>query len=157
VIESRCCNDRLKSQPKSDVRKRSPLGLSEDEIGSIEEALGCELPSDVRAIYMESDGLVGPTDCYLLYPLHENRGHQIFSMNRLKQEDWFPDSLKSLVILGDDGCGNLVCYDSIANDAVLWNSEDGERIQERRATVSEIWDVIRDGYKQIEQEQDSRS
>jgi len=132
------------------------MGLSKDEINSIERGLACKLPPDVRAAYVESDGLLGPLNCYFLYPLYENRGQQIFSMNKLKEEDWFPDTLKSLAILGDDGCGNLVCYDSVGHDAVIWNPADGDWIQERRATVTEIWSIIRDWYKETEQELDSQ-
>lgn len=124
------------------------MGLSENQIDSIERAINCRLPPDVRATYAESDGLLGPLDCYLLYPLKGDRGHQICDMNKLKLEDWFPESFKSFALLGDDGVGNLVCYDTDAGSAVIWNPEDGESIQERRDTVSEIWDVIRGWYKE---------
>ncbi len=124
------------------------MGLTEDQIDSIERAIDCQLPPDVRAAYSISDGLIGPLDCYLLYPFEEDRGHQICEMNKLKLEHWFPESFKGLVILGDDGVGNLVCFDTVAGDAVIWNPEDGESIQERRNTVSEIWDVIRGWYKE---------
>ena len=126
------------------------MGLSEEQINSIEKAINCQLPTDVRAAYSDSDGLLGPTDCYLLYPLEEVRGHQVCAMNKLKEEEWFPEALENLVILGDDGCGNHVCYDPVAREGVIWNPEDGECIQERKATVSEIWSVIRGWYEDIE-------
>jgi cell wall assembly regulator SMI1 len=128
------------------------MSLIEEQICSIEETIGCRLPPDVRAAYSESDGLLGPTDCYLLYPLHENRNHQIGTLNRLREEDWFPDNLRSLALLGDDGCGNLICYDPVADEAILWNPEDGDSVQERRPTVTDIWNFIRQLYEESETE-----
>ena len=93
------------------------------------------------------DGLLGPTDCFLLYPLEETRGFQVERANELRSEHWFPAVLRRLAILGDDGCGNLVCFDPDAGQGVLWNPADGDQVQERRDDVSAIWDLIRRSYE----------
>jgi len=42
-------------------------GLSEKEINEIEQAIGLQLPADVKEQYLVSNGLLGPTNCQLLY------------------------------------------------------------------------------------------
>lgn len=121
-------------------------GLDFDEIESIEAELGCELPEDVRKQYEEADGLRGPTDCNLLYSLNGDSGSSIIRMNTLRQEDWFPEDYRRFAIIGDDGCGNLVCFNPSTRKAVLWNPEDGDWIQEERDSVTEIWDHILSQY-----------
>lgn len=120
--------------------------LDSDQIESIEVALGCALPEDVRNQYAEADGLRGPTNCHLLFPLIDDQGSSIVRMNELRQEDWFPKEYRRFAIIGDDGCGNLVCFDPNTRQAVLWNPEDGDRIQEKRDSVTQIWDLIRSQY-----------
>ncbi len=133
------------------------MGLSDQQISDIESSIGCVLPPDVRAAYKHSDGVLGPTDIYLLYPYHENRGYQIVSANELRQEDWFPQSFLNLSILGDDGCGNLICYDPETREALLWNPADGDWIQHRCPTVTALWHLIRKQYRESELELDGSS
>lgn len=125
-------------------------GLNAADIAVIENELGCELPEDVREQYAKSDGLRGPINCSLLYPLHGEPNLSILACNKLKLEDWFPESYKRFALLGDDGCGNWVCYDPTTKTASLWNPEDGERLQETRGSVSEIWDLIHSQFEELE-------
>ena len=122
-------------------------GLDSDEIAAIETQLGCTLPEDVRKQYSESDGLRGPTNCSLLYSLNDEQRSSIIQANKLLSEDWFPKEYRRFAIVGDDGCGNLVCYDPASHQAVLWNPEDGDWPQETRDSVTELWDLIRSQYE----------
>lgn len=121
-------------------------GLGESEINNIEQAIGLYLPPDVREQYRVSNGLLGPTNCQLLYTYLKSTENDIVHNNTIRNEDWFPESFKSMVLIGNDGCGNNVCYDWATNEAYLWNGEDGEWVQERRETVSEIWSLIGEFY-----------
>lgn len=117
-------------------------GLTEHEIDEIEQSLGLPLPSDVREQYRRSNGLLGPTDCQLLYSYKQSPESDILHNNGIRSDDWFPFSIKSVILLGNDGCGNNICYDSSSREAILWNAADGDYVQERRATVKEIWELI---------------
>lgn len=120
--------------------------LREHEIDEIEQALDLRLPSDVREQYLISNGLLGPTNCQLLYTWREDPETDILRHNAIRSEDWFPEAMRSIVLLGDDGCGNSICYDWAAQEAILWNPADGEDVQERRSTVKELWCYIEDLY-----------
>ena len=121
-------------------------GLKEHEIDEIEQALGLRLPSDVRDQYLISNGLLGPTNSQLLYSWKEDPETDILRHNAIRSEDWFPDTLKSVILLGNDGCGNNICYDWVTREAILWNPADGDDVQERRPTVKELWSHIEDLY-----------
>jgi hypothetical protein len=120
--------------------------LTEKEIDEIEKAIGLPLPPDVKEKYRVSNGLHGPTDCWLLYTYNESEDSDIVHNNTLREEEWFPKVFKSIVLLGNDGCGNLICYDWHRQEAILWNPSDGEWVQERRNTVVEIWAYIEEFY-----------
>lgn len=119
-------------------------GVTEERIIELEAAIGLLLPDDVRSMYRMSDGYKGPTDCQLLYPAELDG--DILSMNRLKEEVWFPKQFHSLVLVGDDGCGNLIGFDWATGAAILWNPSDGNSIQESRDSVTEIWDYVINWY-----------
>ncbi len=121
-------------------------GLGEKEISGIEQELGLALPDDVREQYRLSNGLLGPTNCQLLYTYQESTENDIVHNNTIRNEEWFPKSFSSVVLLGNDGCGNNVCYDWATKEAFLWNAADGDWVQERRGTVTEIWSFIEELY-----------
>ena len=121
-------------------------GLTEHEIDEIEQALGLPLPSDVREQYRRSNGLLGPTDCRLLYTYKQSPESDILHNNAIRSDDWFPSFFKSVVLFGNDGCGNNICYDCVSREAFLWNAADGDYVQERRTTVKEIWACIESQY-----------
>lgn len=124
-------------------------GLSESQIKNIEQALGLPLPADVREQYRASNGLLGPTDCQLLYTYQGSLDKDIIHNNTIRNEDWFPEAFKSVVLIGNDGCGNSICYDWATKEALLWNAADGEWRQERRATVTEIWSFVEAFYENV--------
>lgn len=123
--------------------------ITPEILAELESKIGLRLPDDVRAKYAISNGFKGPTDCQLLYPVKAAAGSDLMTMNELRQESWFPPRFVALVILGDDGCGNLICYDWNASEAVLWNPADGEWVQETRKSVTEIWDHVIHWYSEL--------
>jgi hypothetical protein len=73
--------------------------------------------------------------------------HSIESVNTwIRTEDWYPDSLGSIVWFGDDGVGNLLGWKPDTSQAVLWNPEDGDALQ-RECSVKELWEFILNGYR----------
>lgn len=122
-------------------------GITTERLIELEAAIGLQLPDDVRSMYGVSNGYKGPTECQLLY--QAGADSEILSMNRLKEEEWFPKQFHSLVLVGDDGCGNLIGFDWATGDAVLWNPGDGDVVQQSRASVTEIWEYVIDWYKTI--------
>lgn len=115
-------------------------GVTRETIAELEKLIGLPLPDDVRSMYRMSNGYKGPTDCQLLYPAEVDG--DILSMNRLTEEAWFPKRFHSLVLVGDDGCGNLIGFDWATGKAILWNPGDGDSIQESRGSVTEIWEYV---------------
>ncbi|MDN2697125.1 SMI1/KNR4 family protein [Janthinobacterium sp. SUN073] len=122
-------------------------GITTESIIELEVAIGSRLPDDVRSMYGLSNGYKGPTDCQLLYRADADSG--IVSMNRLKEEAWFPKQFPSLVLVGDNGCGSLIGFDWATGKAILWNPADGDMIQESRDSVTEIWDYVINLYETI--------
>ena len=120
--------------------------LTESDLAEIEQALGFSLPVDVREQYRVSNGLLGPTGFQLLYTYKQSPESDIIRANTIRHEEWFPPSFKSTILLGNDGCGNNICYDCELREAILWNCADGDDVQERRATVKEIWSYIEELY-----------
>ena len=120
-------------------------GITTESIIELEAAIGSRLPDDVRSMYGLSNGYKGPTDCQLLY--RADADSEIVGMNRLKEEAWFPKQFHALVLVGDDGCGNLIGFDWATGKAILWNPADGNSIQQSRDTVTEIWDYVINWYE----------
>lgn len=120
-----------------------------ENIRELEAAIGLRLPEDVRAKYCAGNGFLGPIDCKLLYPWKADPGYDIVSINELRAESWFPPQFQSLVLVGDDGCGNMIGYDWQTRQALLWNPEDGDYVQQTRDSVSEIWQYVVDWYAEL--------
>jgi len=125
-------------------------GLSSQEIAALERDLGCVLPADVRAKYSEADGLLGPTNCSFLYPYRMPANTQVVQINVLaRADDWVPDSLAEIVILGDDGCGNYLCLSPSEGSAILWNPADGDWVQERVPSMTALWAHVERFYASV--------
>lgn len=122
-------------------------GVKTERVTELEAAIGLQLPEDVRSMYGISNGYKGPTECQLLYSADVDS--EILSMNRLKEEVWFPKQFHLLVLVGDDGCGNLIGFDWSTGRGVLWNPGDGDCVQQSRSSVTEIWEYVIDWYKTI--------
>lgn len=117
--------------------------LTKQQIKNIEQKLGKYLPEDVVARYLESNGFRGPTECQFLYTFESEKETDIVRVNELiHNEDWFPVELESLLLIGDDGCGSFIAFDTNKKAAVLWHPEDGTEIQETKNTVSEMWEYV---------------
>jgi cell wall assembly regulator SMI1 len=125
-------------------------GLTPQDISTLEAELGCVLPAEVRTKYSESDGLLGPTNCNLLYPFRSEGDTQIVRINRLmKAESWFPPALSGVAILGDDGCGNYLCFDPRQPRALIWNPADGDWVQETFLSMDEAWAYVAKLYASV--------
>jgi cell wall assembly regulator SMI1 len=120
-------------------------GLTPKDIAALEQELGCTLPVDVRAKYSESDGMFGPTNCRLLYPYRSTDGNDVVRINSVvKTQPAFPQFVAHIAILGDDGCGNLLCFDPEQSCAILWHPADGDCVQARFPTMTDLWaEVVR--------------
>ena len=116
--------------------------LSENDLAQIQSKLELNLPEDVRNKYLESNGYIGPCNVQLLHSYKLDVEDDILHMNKLKKEDWYPDELDQLVLLGSDGTGGVVGYDHKIKKAVIWYPVEGTHYQETANTVTEIWEKI---------------
>lgn len=116
--------------------------ITHENLNQLEKLIGLRLPADVREKYAFSNGFKGPTGCNLLYPMSTDGCNGIIAVNRLREEPWFPFHFSSLVLVGDDGCGNMIGFDWTIGKAVLWNPEDGDWVQAMRDSVTEIWEYV---------------
>jgi hypothetical protein len=122
--------------------------LTKQQIISVEQKLGKSLPKDVFAKYLEFNGFRGPTECQFLYTIELEKETDLLRVNSLiHNEDWFPSELESLLLIGDDGSGSFIAFDTIKEVAVLWHPEDGTEIQETRNTISEMWEYVEGLYE----------
>jgi hypothetical protein len=122
--------------------------LSLQEIAALELELGCTLPIDVRERYEAADGYLGPTNCNFLYPYHALTDTQLIRVNTvLKSQEWFPTELRKVAILGDDGCGNHLCFDPVKQQAFKWHPVDGEWRHEVFPSMTELWAYVRRQYE----------
>ena len=123
------------------------INLSSVDIADIEKSLKTQLPDEIKEQYKISNGLLGPTDCQFLYTYKVNENTDLIRINKiLKSEEWFPNKFIQSIFIGDDGCGNLIGYDSSNNKAFTWNPSDGDEIQEERKTIKEVWCYIENLY-----------
>jgi hypothetical protein len=122
--------------------------LTNRDLDEIEISLGLPLPEDVRDQYSLSNGLIGPAGCQLLFTYKKTPELDIVFNNTL--HDLFPQSFRSTILLGNDGCGNSICWDCSAREAILWNPADGEYVQIRRPTVKEIWACVEALYDELD-------
>lgn len=141
-----CCNGRLRRPLSFDVGLLKMSKLTDNDIDGIEKSVGLRLPDDVRARYHISNGLTGPTDCQFLYTVGLAAATDILGMNALRNESWFPSQFHSVILIGDDGCGNLIGFDWETHQAILWNPTDGDLVQERKNSVTEMWEYITTWY-----------
>ena len=125
-------------------------GLTPQDIAALEAEIGCVLPGEARAKYSEGDGYLGPTNCNLLYPFRSDGDAQFVRVNLLmKSQEWFPSFLSGVAILGDDGCGNYLCFDPTQSRAILWNPADGDWIQATFASMNDLWGHVMKLYESV--------
>lgn len=119
------------------------MKLSNEDLDKIESEIGMGLPIDVRNKYLEENGFVGPTNEQLLFAYNVDPSADIVDFNKfLQSEDWLPEELKGLVVVGIDGVGGNIGYDHKINKGVLWYPIEGSHYDLVADTVSEIWEAV---------------
>lgn len=119
------------------------MKLSIEDIHNIESEIGLKLPVDVQNKFLESNGYIGPACTQLLFTYNSEPLTDIVKFNIFMQsEEWFPESLNQLVIVGIDGVGGNIGYDHRISKAVLWYPVEGEHYEMVENTVTEIWDAV---------------
>src|SRR5579863_10236926 len=97
-----------------EVRRAFPEGLFEppvslEAIAEAESLLGHELPTQLRSLYLNFDGFLGPTNAPFLHPLLERPrpgGESLVTFTLFfRSEPYFPEWLQHAVAIGDDGTG----------------------------------------------------
>ena len=116
-----------------EVRRAFPDGVfkspaSLDAIAAAESLLGHALPAQLRDLYLNFDGFLGPTNAPFLHPLLERPGPGGESLVTFtlffRGERYFPEWLQHAVAIGDDGTGTG--WFILLNEAeklVIWDAE----------------------------------
>ncbi len=119
------------------------MQLSAEVIDYIESEIGLNLPNDVRNKYLETNGFIGPTNVQLLFSYNEDPSLDIIKFNKfLQSEEWLPENLKELVVVGIDGVGGNIGYDHRINKGVLWYPVEGEHYDLVENSVSDVWEAV---------------
>ena len=86
---------------------------------------------------------------WLVLPADDGSQHSIASVNSwIRAENWYPQSLQSVIWFGDDGVGNFFGWNPGKQLAVLWNPEDGDEPM-REGNVNELWQFVLNGYSEV--------
>ncbi|AYD66101.1 hypothetical protein DVB37_20850 [Achromobacter sp. B7] len=107
------------------------------------------IPTELPAIVKEhfQDGYHPSEGLWLVRPLDNGTEDCIRRMN-----DWlrgeeapYPLALSDVIWFGDDGVGNVIGWNPINQQALLWNPEDEEPWH--YGSVEEIWNFVQSGYQ----------
>ena len=115
------------------VRKEFPdaafnAPATADTIAAAERLLGHPLPVQLRALYLDFDGFLGPTNAPFLLPLLERPrpgGESLVTYTLFfRGEGYFPDWVHRAVVLGDNGTG-MAWFLLLDEDdkLVVWDAE----------------------------------
>jgi hypothetical protein len=115
------------------VRDAFPEGVfgspaSEADIAKAERVLGHALPSELRSLYVEFDGFLGPTNAPFLFPVlaRPNSGRESLASYTqfFRAEEGMPEWVQRAVVLGDNGTGTgwFLLLDE-GNRLVRWDAE----------------------------------
>jgi len=116
------------------------MALTVHDLDHIESEIGMALPSDVRNKYLESNGYVAPDNSQLLFSYNIDPSADIVEFNKyLQSEEWLPEALEGLVVVGIDGVGGNIGYDHKIKKGVLWYPVEGEHYDQVLDSVSEVW------------------
>jgi len=119
---------------------RVHMALTVHDLDHIESEIGMALPSDVRNKYLESNGYVAPDNSQLLFSYNIDPSADIVEFNKyLQSEEWLPEALEGLVVVGIDGVGGNIGYDHKIKKGVLWYPVEGEHYDQVLDSVSEVW------------------
>jgi hypothetical protein len=128
---------------------RANMKLSNKDLDHIESEIGMSLPIDVRDRYLKENGFVGPTNVQLLFGYRIDPSADIVDFNKfLQSEEWLPESLRELVVVGIDGVGGNIGYDHRIQKGVLWYPVEGEHYDLVADSVSEVWEAVIRSYEE---------
>ena len=131
-----------------DVACGAPCG--EADIVRAEQALGEQLPSELRSYYLAFDGFRGPTQARFLWPLFARDG--LVDFNRfLRQGDEFPNRFTtSCLFFGDAGVGDMwgLKHD-LPGQIIRWSASWGEDFEIAGASMLEVWLHEKRSYDEI--------
>ena len=110
--------------------------MTDSALSALPEIIRCHFP----------DGLLGPTSIWLVLPETSDKcgwdGGAVGVNAWFRSLEWYPPELMAIIWFGDDGIGNLLGWDPDAQEAVLWNPEDGADLQ-KRCGVEDLWrDIV---------------
>jgi hypothetical protein len=116
-----------------DVRLAFPDGnfgspASESELAEAERILGHSLPNELRRLYLEFDGFLGPTDSPFLFPVLKRPrpgGESLVTYTQFfRIETGMPAWLQQAVAVGDNGTGiSWFLLLGEKNVVVRWDAE----------------------------------
>ncbi len=119
------------------------MALTVHDLDHIESEIGMALPSDVRNKYLESNGYVAPDNSQLLFSYNVDPSADIVEFNKyLQSEEWLPEALEELVVVGIDGVGGNIGYDHKIKKGVLWYPVEGDHYDQILDSVSEVWAMV---------------
>jgi hypothetical protein len=122
---------RVVKKAASDAEFREPA--SDEQLASLERALGVQLPQDLRELLLEFDGVTAHYGAGVIWPSSEiQRQNQSFRTEADFKELFMP--FDHLLLFGEDGGGDLFAYAIQADgrihrrDIFRWNHESDERL-----------------------------
>jgi len=125
------------------------MKLSTVDLNHIESEIGMSLPIDVRNKYMESNGFLSLDNAQLLFSYKTDPSADIIDFNKyLQSEEWLPESIKGLLVVGIDGVGGNIGYDHRIKKGVLWYPVEGDHYDMVAETVSDIWEAVIASYEE---------
>jgi hypothetical protein len=116
-----------------DVRAAFPestfgSAVSEAEIAEAERQLGNKLPGELRDLYLEFDGFLGPTAAPFLFPIlrqPQAGGESLTTYTQFfRAEVGMPEWVQQAIVVGDNGTGTgWFILLSEGNRLVRWDAE----------------------------------
>ena len=142
----------------ADVRRVFPQATfgapaCEADIAEAERLLGHPLPSDLRNLYLEFDGFLGPTDATFLYPVlirpHPGGESLATYTQFFRTETGMPDWLTQAIAVGDYGTGTA--WFILLNEGsrvVRWDAE-WEEYESVEGSLLDEWIKAKEFYESL--------
>ena len=129
--------------------------VSAGEIQLAEEELGHALPQVLRDLYSAFDGFTGPTGAPFFFPLRTASSFSPESLVSytlfLRSEDYFPESLRDAVVVGDFGGGSSWFVKASNPEQVLrWDAEWGDEYEILDGSILDVWLNEKAAYESID-------
>ncbi len=104
-----------------------------------------KLPNEIKEHLPE--GYDSGLGTWLVLPSHDKDRQGINTLNKwLREQDWYPKELDSIIWFGDDGVGNILGWVQAEELVVLWNPADGAECW-HKDTVINVWQFIKNEYE----------